>query len=479
MGGSAEADAFDYFRRYTTVKMPGVFESAFWDTLVLQLSAGEPAILHAAAAMGAAHRSDERLSLEQYNKAISFLRPHLESHEQDGVRVALITCMIFICLELLRGDFEVSNKHLRNGLGLLREFQSRKGLTPAGGALVLRPEPTLVDDQLVEAFARLHIQSALLGQGSSYRFHVGDTAQGPWTYNIPSRFENFREARQQLDGLLNGVTSLEGDALGLLHQQNPIPDVLFRRREQLQEALARWLPAFDLGRAAMEARATSRTALAVPLLRLYHTMTTVMAGTCLRGTDEMVYDSYSANFDLLISQALELYHRATTELIDPTVASGHHIPTRHFTVDMGFIPPLYYAALKCRSPGIRRRAIKLLLPAPHREGVWDGGFAARIAQQVAKMEEGPLYDPIQVVLGTGFPDIETLAEPGPPIAIPSHARVNEVRVALPSEAGKMATLTFKRFRSADSTWETTTSQLDLLFDAPSNPCRTCRVDLYA
>jgi len=464
------------------MKMPGLFESYFWESLVLQTSTHEPAILHAVTAMGAAHRNDERLSLQQYNKAISFLRPHLESRAKDAFRVALITCMVFVSLELLRGNFEISNNHLRNGLILLREFQAREGLTPTDGPVVLRPDPSVLDDHVIEAFTRLNIQSALFGQGSSFVIYVGDATQEPLTYTISSRFDTLREARQRLDGLLNGVYTLESEARKLADQQKPVPDGLFRRRLHLQEALAEWLPAFDLGSAAMEARATFRTALAVPLLRLYHTMTKIMAGTCLRGTDEAVYDNYAADFEVILNYAVELFNRATTDLIVPAFAHGEHIPESHFTVDMGFIPPLYYVGLKSRSANIRRRALEILFQAPHREGFWDGVFAARLVREIIQMEEGERYDddPIELVWKPG-----TLHVPSPPRSKASdvyalaHARVNEVTVALPSEVGRKAVLTCKRFRIAEGAWETITRRLDLEFDAPRpHPWRTCAQNLY-
>jgi hypothetical protein len=50
---------FDFFCRRTALKLPGVFESTFWEHLIFQASSSEPAVLHAVIALASAHRSEE------------------------------------------------------------------------------------------------------------------------------------------------------------------------------------------------------------------------------------------------------------------------------------------------------------------------------------------------------------------------------------------------------------------------------------
>lgn len=58
-----------------------------------------------------------------------------------------------------------------------------------------------------------------------------------------------------------------------------------------------------------------------------------------------------------------------------------------FSIDMGCYPPLYYTALKCRIPRLRRRAVELLERCRHVEGLWTGPLLARLAMSVIEMEE--------------------------------------------------------------------------------------------
>jgi hypothetical protein len=54
---------------------------------------------------------------------------------------------------------------------------------------------------------------------------------------------------------------------------------------------------------------------------------------------------------------------------------------------MGWIPPLYYTALKFRVHRIRLHAVRLLESATRREGVWDSTLTAKIAAKVVQLEE--------------------------------------------------------------------------------------------
>ncbi|KAM5344913.1 hypothetical protein ACJ41O_010775 [Fusarium nematophilum] len=122
-----EHEAFDYFQRFITVKLPGVFQSEFWARLTIQASAQEPAVLHAVIALSSAQRGDSSLTLRAYNTAIRQLQGHLERQDRYAIRLTRIACMVFICLEFLRGSVAAGEVHLRNGLRLLQGLQKHDG----------------------------------------------------------------------------------------------------------------------------------------------------------------------------------------------------------------------------------------------------------------------------------------------------------------------------------------------------------------
>lgn len=484
-----EKAAFDFFKRRSSAKLPGVFDSGFWESLVLQASGSEPAVLHALMALGAVHRStknhisqkatenmdsinaDERLALQQYNKAISCLGIHFKSNDKDSFRVALITCMVFICIELLRGKFKVATTHLNNGLNLLHEIQNKAHPRGPKNSLILRPELGSVDDYLIEAFTRLNIHSSLFGQGSSFLYIIGqDSTCGP-DYEIPQVFDTPRKARLYLDGLINGTYYLSVQIDNFFTAQGYVSETFVHRRNKLESSLRQWLYTFNECFSTLAANCNRRAVLGLPLLRLYHSMATIMVSTCTSPYDEMVYDSYVPGFVSILRQSMALWKLVLPELDQPPCLHEPELPMPSFTVDMGFIPPVYYTALKCRIPAIRRRAVNLLLAAPHREGVWDGVMVAYLARHVIEMEEGDFYK--NFLINEDFDPLSDIDDvtPGEIPLIPQLARINSAEVILPDGVGSKATMICKyRTSERHQSWESKTTEFDLIFDDISTNC---------
>ncbi|KAK5995397.1 Aspercryptin biosynthesis cluster-specific transcription regulator atnN-like protein [Cladobotryum mycophilum] len=469
IAGRPEGIGYEYFRYYTNTKLPGVFESDFWESLVFQASAQEPAVLHAITALGAAHKDEERIALVEYNKAIGHMRRHLERSDREGLRVALITCMLFVCYELLNGGFKTGYAHLHSGLHLLQKIQSLQGITSSDGPVILRPKAPAVEDALVEAFSRLNIQAALFGQVSTYIFQVGQDAKTNLTYDVPLVFETFRDARQHLDALINGVYTLTSQASDLLDSRGEIPDCLYSSQYRLELALEQWLKAFDRGEPAIRANASFRTAFGIPLLRIYHVMAKIMAATSLRGTDEMIYDRFTGDFRRLVMQAKWQWDRMTCAVRDRVLKHCYPLPKVRFTADMGLVPPLNYVALKCRCPNTRRQAINLLLISPHREGGWDGSLPALMAKHLMDMEEGNIYKGTDLwSLTDGFKPWDEASSDSLPI-VPASKRVSDVSVTLPDNVGGQATMVCKR-HLGNGEWETTKAHFEITFETPAGAC---------
>ncbi len=66
----------------------------------------------------------QAFSLAQYNKAISHLRGRIL--EGECQHVILLTCVLFICLEFIRGNSELALGHLQSGLRILSLPNSHK-----------------------------------------------------------------------------------------------------------------------------------------------------------------------------------------------------------------------------------------------------------------------------------------------------------------------------------------------------------------
>jgi hypothetical protein len=103
-----ERRSFDFFCKRTVVVFSGIFDPTFWTRLVLQATHHEPAIRHAAIALGALHESSEVgsrvkpsiFAMEQYGKAIRYLVKPIREKQKQAVDVALMTCVLFVCFEV-------------------------------------------------------------------------------------------------------------------------------------------------------------------------------------------------------------------------------------------------------------------------------------------------------------------------------------------------------------------------------------------
>ncbi|RYP85987.1 hypothetical protein DL769_000850 [Monosporascus sp. CRB-8-3] len=423
-----EKEAFNHFQSYMANKLPGVFESEFWEKLVLQASVQETAVLQSTIALAAGQLGNEALTLTAYNRAIGGLGEHLKRQDTYALRVTLITCILFTSLEFLRGSRSTGESHLHNGLRLLRELPSQAGNPSSGGSQkkIIRLSRSLrsVDDSVVEAFTRMNVQFAVFGQGSEFLYQLGHDARnhGSSSYHVPLSFDRLGEARQWLDLLINGVLSLSSQADKHVTGQLKFPSNMRRMHKRIEAALEKWMLAFESSLQTVNATGSTRISIGLDVLRTYHTMTKIMAATCLRGRDETVYDKHTASFASLLYQVWGLWNRAAVAFRDtPSKFS--------FTTDMGFIPPLYFTALKCREPNLRRMAVDLLAKAPHIEGPWDGRIAAAVARRVMKLEEGDTFHDHELTASiVGASEVKDEAvTPSLPI-VPASSRANKVIV---------------------------------------------------
>lgn len=149
-GEQAERRALEYFKTRSAPSFSGHFDAEFWSRIVLQIGQSEPAIWHAMVALGALNEQRDRqtkkmpvkamlvtdpmgadvprlpvqpqendpLALVHYNKAISHLSERMRSATSDTTDIALLACILFVAVEMLRGDDCPAMKHVTSGMGI-------------------------------------------------------------------------------------------------------------------------------------------------------------------------------------------------------------------------------------------------------------------------------------------------------------------------------------------------------------------------
>ena len=334
----AEARGFEFFRQNTAQGVSGYFPSSLWHRLVLQMCHREPTVLHAVTAIGSLHQGQTlvhahdasggqavRFGLEQYSRAISRLQARLQDLNDPSVReVALLSCALFICIELLGGQQELALCHLRNGLRILSEMPEGRVYAPEmGNALCLQPDPSSMTGHLNETFTRLDYQATFFSKHSPQGIAIWHTSAGDG--QMPSAFTDASQARRYMDimaaislhfrgqSLQNTIfvsnhsirddpavhawwrpTCDDADASNDIHSRTA-------RQAAILGQLAAWSAALD-GLVESSAPLCLSDRKAVALLRAFHISLNVLVATAL-STREVLFDGFKAHYILWFSSA--------------------------------------------------------------------------------------------------------------------------------------------------------------------------------
>jgi hypothetical protein len=382
--------------------------------------------------------------LRQYSKAIGYLiQPHSSPRSRASTRVALVTCVVFIYLELLRGHYRAAQTHLENGLKLLEEIK-------LSGIFKPQQLGESTDGSIIEAFFRVCVQAQLLIQPSQQLLLSLRASE----LEIPTRFfESIDQARQHLYLLLNEIFNLTK-----LAKQQPTYNAvgssleLVDHQRRIQAELASWLEIHKASRSIFLSPSTIRGTFAYELLSIYHIMATIMCHTCLSPYSSYIYDSHASSFTSMIMKSIYLQK---SQSVVSEALHGHAAATdkSKAIIDMGWIPPLYYIAIKCRTHRIRLQAVKFLESTgnTHKEGIWDSSIAACVARKVMEVEERDFYRDLMVDDDFKFcnpPEEKDFLVP----VLPDEYRIHDVQVVLPDDPMGKILLSYRRGQN-DCSWE--------------------------
>lgn len=407
-----DKQCFDWFEHRASPKLRGSFDSKFWSKLILQASINELAVRHAVLAVSFVHRRGslnlldtrleeetmgqvEQIPLQYFARSINNLQHHLSANTQASLRIVLITCIIFITLDLLRGHFETARIHVRNGVSLVRKLRSFSN--EDNGPISTRISDS-TDSWIAEAFMRLHGQIEIhnLMNRVSCETILRDAGSIPPIQNIRS----VKEAWNHLDRTLERISHLNNRALECeteCQALRPPPPSLRTDQQQIQTALASWLKAFELLRSspAMQHSKPEWENKGSMLLLLHHQMLTIMTDVCLSPRNEVIFDAHTDSFLRMINLAVDLWnYTISTNLPRPKILPGQFLNMSNSITDKGWVTALYYTAIKCRVHRIRLQAVRFLETSRHREGFWDSSIMAVVARKVMEIEERDYYQDI-------------------------------------------------------------------------------------
>ncbi|KAF7872461.1 hypothetical protein EAF04_003382 [Stromatinia cepivora] len=409
-----EQHSFHFFHTQSAPQLGSCFGSKFWNHFVLKASHREPAVRHAAIALGSLHErfeledkfiskvrgdtEENSFALRQYVRAINCLvQPNMSvntKHTCKSANVALTACILFICFETLRGHHDSALAHIDGGVKIFSELQE-------SGELNAIPIEDLPEDHIPVSifrmlFGRLDTQASVLNS----RARIIDGGSGSSPNSIPEKFLNVEQAREALES----IWTFSGRNLLSCSMYNGVPLPLPTSKEAkllLLSRLESWNRAFQLYSGTINE--TNSLELVNPieksarnLLRMQKTMTQILVTTSTtypmasNEPSELLWDKFQSKFEAMVKWASEFIHTPSNIRREGRKAAS-------FTLDNEILQPLFLVATKCRNRSIRNKAILLLKQADRQEGLWNSLLSARVAERVRDIEEAGLNERIEIV----------------------------------------------------------------------------------
>jgi hypothetical protein len=332
--------------------------------------------------------SERRVVLTHYNKSIKCLVERIREQTYSP-EVALVTCLLFVCIEFIQGNYHTGFTHLGNGFKIISgRQQSLRQSSPSSAisshsrsSSTIHPD-TLIEGTLVPIFTR-GVASALL-----YGFRVRDYFEVPSpdpTSFIRQPFLNIFEAQQACHELRNAcVAHLGAIGRSYLGKGKATTEALQEQGDLLacHHIWYRRMKDFEKSNRLEAEERVVMSALKIS----YHA--TFISVSCSAELQETAYDAHLERFK-------EIIHHGKTVIDSLATRTSSH--AAHFTFDISIIPPLNLCATHCRCPTTRREAVALLARNPPREGLWDSKQHVLVANRAIEIEES------EVEPETGWP----------------------------------------------------------------------------
>ncbi|CAK1358774.1 unnamed protein product [Cercospora beticola] len=364
------------------------FDNHFWRSLLVQASLVELALAHAVVTVGVfaeqrsglcgneqrnLETSHEHMALATYNKSITQLAK-LSVSANDNTEVILLACILYICVEFLRGNEEEAVRHFNGGMAIIANLIAGKDSSSATDRTIDRIRST----GILTFFNRLEMLAALFDNDSPWPYTV--TLQE----SIPSECGSIGEARDSLVHLMN--LSLRFIRSVGLAKYDPSFANTYHAAFDEQRILLRYLQLWRSRFSAYQARHASGLSLTdlytCNVLEIQRLVAKVWIKTTMIPF-ECAHDEHIPAFETIITLAEQL-----STLVDGTKSQQERARYKNtFLLDTEIVGPLHWVSTKCRDPTLRRRAIAVLRGTDRREGKWDSRMSVAVAQRVMTIEE--------------------------------------------------------------------------------------------
>lgn len=427
---------FEHFRHDAIRDLASFLDAHIWQYDILRIAASRPAVKHAILALSAQHESFLKIghtdisrnmiitdpaliySWKHYIQAIRnlHLRIQPETGDKNSNDETIITCLLLIFFEVLRGNYPAALMHLEAGLQI---FATCCPAVERSLGISSRQDDLM--EGLARIFKRLDIQaSAYVDDRNVSTFSIpscnirSEPFVPPSWFQINMDFITIQDARDALHErvacvfyfMRSPARSLQGDpyfetrrVMDLkydleLHTRKATPALakITKERQHHLSDLRAWASAFEVllersatgsvqPKEAPQASFRGKEVEQCAVLWLSYLVNLTLLSNCLEPNE--------TSWDECFSQFQGIVHHARSVLLTEG-GKLKNSANRRLSLEMCVIYPLFVTAFKCRNPQVRRDALSLLHMSGQ-EGVWNGKMLATIAEHVMEFEESQGY----------------------------------------------------------------------------------------
>lgn len=420
----AEQRAMSYFLRVVVPVLAGPLDGYFWTNIVAQVCHQERAAKHVVLAISSLYEAlpsgpkwlpegdgqKNPFAVWHYNEAIKQLRTTMDHG------TILFVCILFVCVDFLRGDPESAINHCRHGINILNEI----------GA-----STTFMRDYVIPAFYRLSVFPYFFGVSPD----TFPCLQSPLMV-LDGPFTSVVDAHAALNPLvvraIRFVRSADGYRLGAPPFTEPGLSTM-QERQAVECALDGWFSAFHpfkVGQSQSQRSDDSRGGNVMELLEIRWLVCKTWIATCL-SRNEGIYDAYMDGFRQIVALGMQAASMAElspssspSSSLSPSPSSSEEESQAQgkFAFEMGFGPLLAFVMIKCRHLGLRIAAMGLMKKlSRQRENVWDSDIMVAAGRRMIEIEHDLELDADDEDLD-GMIDDESPPPPPPP---PEEKRIRD------------------------------------------------------
>lgn len=195
---------------------------------------------------------------------------------------------------------------------------------------------------------------------------------------IPKYFSSLHEANQYLVILINECLDFRGHAFD--QTQHTICDRQSNlKRQYLASSLRQWRQAY--GQPSLTATLLEKSDRSwksqSALMLIQHAWLSIILLSSYIEFEETEFDSYHPHFQTIVNY---------TSFIYSPEGEGESLNRKHFSLELGLVPPLWWTVMKCRHTKLRHKA-HWLLGQVGREGIWDPILMHQIGSETMLLEE--------------------------------------------------------------------------------------------